>query len=769
MSNKKVNWYDKQQVDVQDMDAEQLYHVSRQKNAFSRIFSDGVISGLAVSDDSTAVTQTSNNTDDTTLSNTTNTITQIFKATTDNIQDIVAYGRKSAGTTGLLFCYIYTLVDPTDVTSALDSVISEKSIDINTDVQVANATITFSFSGTAVATAASMTVDSYYAIVFKAPTLFGGTITLRYQSTNVYSDGHLRRNTGTEVISTSQDLYFIIYACAVQCALGIAYKNGDQIVVTTAERKINFANCTSGTTNYISIKFNNASSDYETPTRTGVLTASRYQDSFTFNVSTTQPDYDDSNYLYLASVVYSGSFPLTVTDGRTYLPKHTIVDYVEKWKIYGMIEAENLPFSVVVGSSNDEYSTIQSAVDAITTGDIFIKAGTYTEEVDLSAKSNITLIYENGAKHYRPSNTQYCITSINTSGNETSNIKIINADLYGNSKTGAIELLKAEYTDNISLINCQFDGNSSSTAAYKDFVINQCDGIVLQGNKVSAYNSYNITNFTLLKNDDYYRQSFGNDVVSTGQYSQSFGNNNDATGDYAYTEGNGNTASGNSSHAEGNGNTASAHYAHTEGYGNTSSGVYAHTEGNLNTASGNSSHASNRANTASGTGSHAEGHVTTASGNYSHAEGEESYAYLDTSSAFSSGKFAIIGDAQYIRYLLRGSTTNNSATELTSPARFTINDEHSYACTVTIVGRQDTGANNAMYKRMCVIERTSGTVALEGAAQTIGTDIEGNAAWDVSLTADDTNKSLKVSVTGDTGQNVRWVALIEAVMVGYSD
>jgi len=171
---------------------------------------------------------------------------------------------------------------------------------------------------------------------------------------------------------------------------------------------------------------------------------------------------------------------------------------------------------------------------------------------------------------------------------------------------------------------------------------------------------------------------------------------------------------------------------------------------------------------ASNQGSVAIGWNVTAKEYYSRAEGIDSVARLVGQKSWSSGKFVTKGDCQSSKLQVRCSTTDATPTEPEYQKLF-LEDEHSYACTVTIHGRQDTGANHAMYKRMLIIERTGGTVAIVGSVQTIGTDIESNANWGIDLTADDTNKSLKVEVTGDIGQNIRWTALIETVELGYSD
>jgi len=148
---------------------------------------------------------------------------------------------------------------------------------------------------------------------------------------------------------------------------------------------------------------------------------------------------------------------------------------------------------------------IQDAVNYISSGEIKIQPGEYYEEIDLSGKSNIQLTGQKGVNIYRPSATEYAIKSVNTVSNETTGIKIKDVSLFGNSKAGAIELLKFEYSDKFSLDGIEFDGNSSSTATYKDFVINQCDDFRLDNNIIDNYASTtNITNATKYFEDGYF-------------------------------------------------------------------------------------------------------------------------------------------------------------------------------------------------------------------------------------------------------------------------
>ena len=208
------------------------------------------------------------------------------------------------------------------------------------------------------------------------------------------------------------------------------------------------------------------------------------------------------------------------------------------------------------------------------------------------------------------------------------------------------------------------------------------------------------------------------------------------------------------------------------GSGNINSGDLAGSAGG-----GSNTNQGDRAGSVGGYGNENDGNYCGSAGGYyndntdSYASSVGGYALADKEGEFAHacGRFGTEDfSAQYVRFLLRGSTTDGTPTELTAPERWVLLDEKAYACTVTVVGRQDDGTDHCMYKRMILMERTGGTVAEVG-EQTIGTDIEDEGGFDITLTADDTNKSLKVEVTGVAAHNMRWVALIEAVEIGYAD
>lgn len=222
----------------------------------------------------------------------------------------------------------------------------------------------------------------------------------------------------------------------------------------------------------------------------------------------------------------------------------------------------------------------------------------------------------------------------------------------------------------------------------------------------------------------------------------------------ALQEGLSTSVGGPGAHAEGNFGNAAAPYSHAEGNG-LASGWYSHAQ----------SHG-----TASGAAAHAEGGSCTASAYYSHAGGVRSKARLRSQWARSSGGHSNqLGTSQTTITQLFRLTTDGTATELTldggSPSgstRFIIADGQTLSGFVNVVGRKiDGGANDhASFLRQVCIRREGSTTQLVGSVQSIG-DIN-PSSWAVSITADDTNESLKIDVTGAASTNVRWMATIIA-------
>jgi hypothetical protein len=146
---------------------------------------------------------------------------------------------------------------------------------------------------------------------------------------------------------------------------------------------------------------------------------------------------------------------------------------------------------------------IQDAIDEIASGEIKIGRGKYIEQIDISGKSDISLMFEAGAKVYRMNDLVPCVKSVNTLGNETSGNKIHGGSFYGNGKEGAEELLVFEYTDFFEIISCRFDGNTGSTATYKNFVLENCDHFTLDKNKILSGGAVDYTTSALTSCSDY--------------------------------------------------------------------------------------------------------------------------------------------------------------------------------------------------------------------------------------------------------------------------
>lgn len=164
------------------------------------------------------------------------------------------------------------------------------------------------------------------------------------------------------------------------------------------------------------------------------------------------------------------------------------------------------------------------------------------------------------------------------------------------------------------------------------------------------------------------------------------------------------------------------------------------------------------------------GRANTASEWNTVALGWESVADRHSMQSYASGKFAVAGDNQSVRFLLRNKTTNTTPTTLFadgSAARITIPSGKILFADVLISGIKSDGSAAVCYKRKVAIKNVGGTTALVGTVETIGTDIEDSAGCDVAITADNTNDALQINVTGITSETWRWVAVVEGLEIAY--
>ena len=165
--------------------------------------------------------------------------------------------------------------------------------------------------------------------------------------------------------------------------------------------------------------------------------------------------------------------------------------------------------------------------------------------------------------------------------------------------------------------------------------------------------------------------------------------------------------------------------------------------------------------TATGTNAVALGSGTQATATSSTALGLQSIARVYGEVATSSGYFATIGDAQHGEYNLRIITTTNTSTEAFLDgvsSRLVLPNNSAYMFSADIVARRTdaTGTVGAWTVSGLVFrDATASTTAISGAVSKT-TIAKTTSTMDVTLSADTTNGSLKVAVTGVASQTIRW-------------
>jgi hypothetical protein len=133
-------------------------------------------------------------------------------------------------------------------------------------------------------------------------------------------------------------------------------------------------------------------------------------------------------------------------------------------------------------------------------------------------------------------------------------------------------------------------------------------------------------------------------------------------------------------------------------------------------------------------------------------------------------QLAVLGTQQTALLVLARQTTDATPTNVFlngSDATLTIASGKALFATVNIAGIKSDGSTGAHYIRKVAIKNVGGTTALIGTVSTIGTDVEDDAGYDVTITADDTNDALDIKVTGKTSETLRWVTHVQGVEIAY--
>jgi hypothetical protein len=241
--------------------------------------------------------------------------------------------------------------------------------------------------------------------------------------------------------------------------------------------------------------------------------------------------------------------------------------------------------------------------------------------------------------------------------------------------------------------------------------------------------------------------------VATGLQSVCLGANNASSADYAV--------------AIGSDNISSSEGAIGIGQYNSSGGDNSIAIGNSNTLLNFGSIAIGATCESSGSYSAVIGYQSTASGDYSTSIGYRSSADRYGQVAFANGRFAVNGDAQNSRFILRGQSTSTTARNLTLTGLNTtgflgIPVGKVMAMTINIAGISSLGVV-AHYVRQYAVRNLLGTSTQVYAPVTIGTDFASGTS--IALSVNDPDDTLRIVVTGTSGLTWKWVATIDAVEI----
>jgi hypothetical protein len=261
--------------------------------------------------------------------------------------------------------------------------------------------------------------------------------------------------------------------------------------------------------------------------------------------------------------------------------------------------------------------------------------------------------------------------------------------------------------------------------------------------------------------------SYAFNGTASGSESSAF-NTATASGFRSFAAGETCLASNNSSTALGRGCTASGSQSFSVGNSNTSSGQ----EGSMClgrnvSATGQTSISIGRDSTSTGTNSIAIGKDNSSSASYSMAVGIGSTANRYGMFAHASG-ITTSGVWQFVRFLARGKTTNDTPTELSTDgatARLTVISGTGLFGEIKILGFKSDGTVAASYIRKVAIKNVGGLTELIGSVESIGTDTASGTS--IVLTANDTDDSLKIEVTGIASETWRWVAIFDGAELTY--
>lgn len=207
---------------------------------------------------------------------------------------------------------------------------------------------------------------------------------------------------------------------------------------------------------------------------------------------------------------------------------------------------------------------------------------------------------------------------------------------------------------------------------------------------------------------------------------------------------------------------ASGYCSFVAGYDNTASGNYTASIGYSNISSSSGCITIGANCEADWLNNIAMGYLSKATQPYSQAFGSHALADRQGSFSWASGQRATKGDVQSGKIHLMATTTNATPTEALSggSGRLTLPSGGAMSAMIEVVGKKSDNSATCSFTRKALIRNTGGTITLVG-SNTVGTDIEENASTDITISGDNTNKALVVSVTGIASETWYWNVTID--------
>ena len=124
---------------------------------------------------------------------------------------------------------------------------------------------------------------------------------------------------------------------------------------------------------------------------------------------------------------------------------------------------------------------------------------------------------------------------------------------------------------------------------------------------------------------------------------------------------------------------------------------------------------------------------------------------------------------QYHSYLLFAQTANNNETSLQLSAagdKISITKNTTVFFQADVVGREENGANHAVYRLQGLIDRTGNNTIL---VNTVVENIiaESSESWTAIAEANTIDHVLEIKVSGTNFSNIRWAANVQTTKISY--